>query len=155
MRTVGRAQVWQDRFDGLVLVAAGLAVAGVALQVAHLSRATDALGFVISWGAWLILAINALVMLRVVPDRSEWAWSHAFELIVLVVAFPAWALLLPQLAVLELSPAVTVLEAAKLAKLAEAVRIVRRHKKIGATRGVVVAVVVVLALGAGGLMLRS
>ncbi len=150
-----RALLWQDRFDGLLLVAALLAVIGVALQVAHLSRATDVLGFVVASAAWVVFAVNAVVMLRVVDRRWKWVWSHAFELLVVIVAFPAWPLLVKHLTVLELVPAVTVLEAAKLAKLAEALRVVRHHKKVGVSRVVMAVIIVVLALGAAGVMLGS
>ena len=56
---------------------------------------------------------------------------------------------------LELVPAVTVLEAAKLAKLAEALRVVRHHKKVGVSRVVMAFIIVVLALGAAGVMLGT
>ena len=155
MTEVSRAQIWQDRFDGLLLVGAALAVVGVALQVAHLSRATDVTGFALSSAAWVIFAVNAAVMLRVVDKRWKWLWSHTFECLVVIVAFPVWPLLLAHLTLLELVPAVTVLEAAKLAKLAEALRVVRRQRGVGVFRGVVAAVILVLALGAVGLMLGS
>ena len=86
MTSIDRGRVWQDRFDGLLLVAALLAVTGVALQVAHLSRATDVLGFVVASAAWVVFAVNAVVMLRVVDRRWKWVWSHVFELVVVIVA---------------------------------------------------------------------
>ncbi len=155
LTSVERTRRWQDRFNSLLLIAALLAVTGVALQVAHFSRATDIIGFVTASAGWVIFAANAIVMVRVSDRRWKWIWSHTFELIVVVVAFPAWPLVVAHLTVLELVPAVTVLEAAKLAKLAEALRVVRRREQVGVIPVGAAAVVVILAVAAAGIMLGS
>ena len=117
----------QDRSDRCLVIASVLAVGGVNLQGHHLSTLLDGLGFAAAAASWVIFAAVTVRTLRVVPDRAAWARSHAFELVVLIVAFPLWPLLFRDLMVLQLSPALTVLEATKLAKLAKVVRTVRRR----------------------------
>lgn len=127
-----------------MLVAAVTAVLGVALQSLHPSDAAHLLGFGLSTVSWLVFAADAVVMLAVTPQPAQWAWSHGFELIVLVVACPLWPVLFHDLLVLQLSPALTVLEATKLAKLVKVARAVR-HRGSGQVGGRLVAGIILVA----------
>ena len=67
----------------------------------------------------------------------------------MVTTFPLWPLLAGQLLLLELLPALTVLESSKLAKLAKAARAVRRGRS---GRGEPLAALILLSAAATGLL---
>ena len=145
---ISRSQVlaarWQDRFDRVVLVTAAAAIIGVALQTIAKSGPLHVLGLAAAWLAWLGFAIDATVMLSVSPQPGRWARGHAFELALVVLTCPLWPILLYRLLLLELLPALTVLEAAKLAKLVKVAYALRRHR--GAPgRGRLAAAIVLVA----------
>ena len=122
-----------------MVVAAGLALVAVVLQVVgHGSWHT--VGVALSWAVWVVFLLDAAVLLAVHPRPGRWARGHWFELVVLVVAFPLWPQVIPRVTEAEILPALDLLKAAKLAKLAKAVRLVRHRS---ASRGLVVAVVLI------------
>src|SRR3954452_18972188 len=121
-RIAGR---WQGRLDTAVVVAAFAAIVSVALQTFH--GAAQDVGIALSWVVWMVFAVDIAVMLRLSPDRAAWARSHIFEITVLVVAWPLWALVAHDVLAIELLPVLSLLQAAKLAKLAKALRILRRR----------------------------
>lgn len=125
-RSQEAAARWQDVFDGVVVVAAAGAVAGVALQTLAGAGPLRILGGSLVAGSWLAFLIDVLVMLAVSPQPARWARGHALELVLVVTTFLLWPLLAGQLLLLELLPALTVLESAKLAKLAKVARAVGR-----------------------------
>lgn len=141
MRDAERAARWQRRFDGWVLLAAVISVLGVALQL--LPSAWHPAGLVLSWLAWATFAAEAVLMLLVSPAPARWARSHLFDLAVIVLACPAWQLLLYDLLLAELVPALTVLETVKLAKLVKSARVVRRRLSGQAWQPAAVAVMLV------------
>ena len=143
-----RVERAQDRFDRLVVVAAGLAILGVGLQLTG-SGGVHSVGVGLAGLSWAIFAADATVMISISPAPLDWARGHRLELVLLVVTFPAWPLLLHRLLLLELTPALTVLEAAKLAKLVKAASAVHVRG-----RGPVLAgFVIVLAAAVGVLVL--
>jgi voltage-gated potassium channel len=145
---------WQDRFDRVVLATALTAIVGVALQTAEESGPVHILGLVAAWVAWLGFALDATVMLSVSPQPGRWARGHAFELALVVLTCPVWPLLLYRLLLLELLPALTVLEAAKLAKLVKVAYALRRHRDSGAGGRSAAAVLLVAAVGVAVFVLR-
>lgn len=149
-RSDARADRWQDRLDGLIVVAAALAVAGVALQTLA-GGLLKAIGVAFTTVSWLVFLLDAGVMLTLSPSPARWARGHAFELVVLVATFPLWPLLAYRLLLLELLPALTLLEVAKLAKLAKVARAVRARSGDGVAR-VVTSLVLAAAVGTGWLV---
>ncbi len=147
-RSVERAGRAQDLFDRLIVVTAGLAIGGVALQLVKTGPA-HTIGVIAAGLSWLIFAADALVMLRVSPNPASWARGHLLDLSLLAVTFPLWPLLLHRLLVLELAPAFTLLEAAKLAKLVKAAGAVHLRARGRFIAGVVLAA----ALGVGALVI--
>jgi hypothetical protein len=133
---------WQSRLDTAVVIAALGALVSVALQT--LSGVAQDIGVALSWAVWIVFAVDIGVMLRVSPDRAAWARSHVFEIAVLALAWPLWALVAHDLLAIELVPVLSVLQATKLAKLAKAVRILRRRAP-ATTVTTVAAVVLVVA----------
>lgn len=139
-RVAGR---WQGRLDAAVVVAAFCAIVSVALQT--FSGVPHDIGVALSWAVWMVFAVDIVVMLSLTPDRSAWARSHIFEITVLVVAWPLWALVAHDLLAIELLPVLSVLQAAKLAKLAKAVRILRRRAPPGTATAVAILMLFVAA----------
>jgi hypothetical protein len=121
-----RAALWQRRLDGPVVAAAVAAIPAVGLQLLGNEALHDA-GLALSWIVWFVFLADAAIMLTVHPRPAAWARSHAFELVVVLVAFPLWPLVRPGLLAAEVLPAFTLLEATKLAKLAKTVRVLRRR----------------------------
>jgi hypothetical protein len=122
------------------------------MQTGH--GTTKVIGTVLIWGVWLVFGVQAVVMLRVSPDPRAWARGHAFDLIVLVVTWPVWALAAKDVLVVELAPALTVLEATKLVKLAKVAR--AAHLRATNAGGRVIAAFVLLgAVGVGYLVLTT
>jgi hypothetical protein len=146
-RSAERAARAQDVFDRLIVVAAGLAITGVALQLVK-AEPLHAIGLVVAGLSWLIFAADAAVMLSVSPDAAAWARGHRLDLALLAVTFPLWPVLLHDLLLLELTPALTLFEAAKLAKLAKAAGAVH----IRARDRMVAVVVLGAAVGVGALV---
>jgi hypothetical protein len=120
-RSPAAAHRWQRRFDGWIAAAAILAIVGVALQVWAHHGPLHVAGLTLTSASWLIFGLDTAVMVRVSVDPWRWARGHRFELVLLVLTCPLWPVLFYRLLVLELLPALTVLEAAKLAKLVKAV----------------------------------
>lgn len=127
-RSDAAAARWQDRVDGLVLLAAVLGIAGVALQTLAKHGPLHVLGLAAVTASWGVFAVEAAVLLAVHPRPGAWARGHAYDLGLVVATAPVWPLLLRDLLLLELLPALTVLEAAKLAKLAKLGRALRRRQ---------------------------
>ena len=148
-RSAQAAADWQERFDVVVVAAAVGAVIGVALQVLAGSGAVRLVGGLLVAASWLAFLVDVVVMLAVSPQPARWARSHAFELALVVTTFPLWPLLAGQLLLLELLPALTVLESSKLAKLAKTARAVRRGRS---GRGEPLAALILLSAVATGLL---
>jgi hypothetical protein len=119
-------------------------VVAVALQMGH--GDSKLIGTVLSWGVWLVFALQAAVMLTVSPSPGAWARGHAFDLVVLLLTWPVWTLAAKEVVVVELAPTLTLLEATKLVKLVKVARAV--HLRAEGTAGRVLAGLVVL----GGLV---
>jgi hypothetical protein len=81
-------------------------------------------------------------MLSVSPTPAAWARSHAFDLVLLVLTWPLWALAAKDVLVIELAPAFTVLEATKLVKLVKVARAAHLRASGPAGRAIAVAVLV-------------
>jgi hypothetical protein len=137
-----RSERWQSRFDGWVLAAAVGSVLGVALQLAPGGWHTA--GLVLTWAAWSVFAAEAVVMPVLSAAPARWVRGHWLDLLIMVVACPAWPLLFYDLLVAELVPALTVLDTVKLAKLAKSVRVVRT--RLGGPAVVTVMLVVAAAV---------
>ena len=148
-RSEQAAAGWQDRFDAVVVAAAVGAVTGVALQVLAGSGPVHLVGGLLVAASWLAFIVDVVVMLTVSPQPARWARGHALELVLVVTTFPLWPLLAGQLLLLDLLPALTVLESSKLAKLAKAARAVRRGRS---GRGEPLAALILLSAVATGLL---
>jgi hypothetical protein len=143
-RSVEAAARWQDRLDRLVLVSAATAVAGVALQTLEKSGPLHIVGLIAGAVGWLIFGVDAAIMLAVSPEPRRWARRHALELVLLVVTCPLWPWLFYRLLVLELTPSLTVLDTAKLAKLVKVARAVQQRGS-GRLAGRIAAIAIILA----------
>lgn len=153
-RSQSAAARWQDRFDQVILAAAATAVLGVALQTGAATGPVHTIGLVAAWLAWFAFAADAVVMLSVSPDPRRWARGHAFDLALMVLTCPLWPILLHRLLLLELLPALTVLEAAKLAKLVKVAYALRRHRGSPSYGWFIGAIVLVAAAAVGVAVLR-
>lgn len=145
---------WQNRFDQIVLVTAATAIIAVALQTIEKSGTVHVLGLVAAWLAWFGFAADATVMLSVSPQPGRWARGHIFELVLVGLTCPLWPVLLYRLLLLELLPALTVLEAAKLAKLIKVAYALRRHRDSPVAGRFAAAVLLVAAAGVALLVVR-
>lgn len=137
-----RAARWQSRFDTWVLLAAVLSVLGVALQLA--SAGWHTAGLALSWVAWSAFAAEAVVMPVLSPAPGRWVRGHWLDLLITVVACPVWPLVLYKMLLAELVPALTVLDAVKLAKLVKSVRVVRT--RLGSRAAVTTMLLIAAAL---------
>ena len=137
-----RAQRWQELFDECILAAAVTAIVAVALQSFAKTGPLHIIGVVLAIAAWLVFVLDAAVMLTLVDRRAQWARSHWFDLLLLVLTCPFLIQLAGRALLLELLPAFTVLEAAKLAKLAKIIRLMR-HRGSGRAGGTAIAALVV------------
>jgi hypothetical protein len=149
------ASRWQDRFDDVILAAAALAIVGVAWQTIAKTGPVHTLGLVTAWLAWLGFTADAAVMLSVSPQPGQWARGHAFDLALVVLTCPIWPILLHRLVLLELLPALTVLEAAKLAKLVKVAYALRRHRGSPSRGRITAAILLVAAAGVAVFVLRN
>ena len=143
-RSAEAAARWQERLDGAIVAAALLAVIAVALQTTH-GHAKLA-GEILSWAVWAVFALEAAVMLAVSPAPLAWVRGHAVDLLVLLFAWPLWPLIAHDLLVAEVAPAVTVLEATKLAKLLKAAKAVDRRAGRALAAAVLLAALAVAVL---------
>ncbi len=130
-------------------MAAAAAVVAVGLQTIGSGGPLYVLSLALAVLAWLVFVVDAVVMLAVSESRWAWARSHWFDLSLLVVTAPWVIVVAHRWLALELLPAFTVLEAAKLAKLAKIVRFLhtRGTGRLGAR--IVAAVVLLAAIGVG------
>ncbi|WP_375493493.1 hypothetical protein [uncultured Jatrophihabitans sp.] len=105
------------RREHAILVACLLAVAGVVLQALPLSTGAAITGAALDGSSWVIFGVVTTCQLQAVTDRARWATEHTLDLTILAVACPLWPALLPELMLVELAPALTLLDSIKLAKL--------------------------------------
>jgi hypothetical protein len=150
-RSVVRAGRMQDRLDRLVLVAAVVAIVGVALQTIVSSGPGHDIGLACAALSWLAFVVDVGAMLAVSPRPNGWLATHRLELALLVFTCPLWPVLFYNLLWLELLPALTVLQAAKLAKLIKVgLAVCGRRGAPARVRPVVAAVVLTAAVVVGG-----
>lgn len=149
-RPAVRAASAQDRLDWLVLVAVVVAIVGVALQTVAEHGLGHDIGLACATLSWLAFVLDVGVMLRVSAQPENWLATHRLELALLVFTCPLWPVLFYNLLWLELLPALTVLQAAKLAKLIKVGLIVCGRRGAPArVRPVVAAVVLTAAVVVG------
>lgn len=152
-RSRQRAEHLEARLDGPVVVASAVALVAVVLQVARHEGPWHSVGLALSWAVWAVFLVDAAVLLAVHPEPGRWARGHWFEIVVLVVAFPLWPQVIPQVTGIEVAPAFDLLTAAKLAKVAKAARLVHyrgRSRTLAVLVVVAAAGVAVFVVAAGG-----
>lgn len=112
------------------------------------------MGLGAAWLAWLGFTADATVMLSVSPRPGQWARGHLFDLALVILTCPIWPILLHRLLLLELTPALTVLEAAKLAKLVKVAYALRRHQGSPSRGRITAAILLIAAAVVAALVLR-
>jgi voltage-gated potassium channel len=83
-----RAQRIQDRFEWPVVIAALLTVPLVVIQESDLRAPWPHVAHVLNWMTWIVFALEAVVMLAVVPDRRHWLRHHVIDVLVVVLTPP-------------------------------------------------------------------
>jgi hypothetical protein len=115
---------WHRRFIWPASVAALLCIPVVIWKIEWLA-----------WAVWCTFLVEDVVMLAVVRRKGAWLRVHWFETAVLVLTFPLWHDLAPDLFALELVGALRLVELLNVLKLLKAGRILHRHaRERGATR---------------------
>lgn len=113
-----RAQRAERAFAVPMIIAALLVVPLLALENADLGGAWPAILTVGDWAIWTAFVAEAIVMLRVVPDRGAWLRDHPLEVIVIVFSFPLLSSAFAAIRVLRVLRLVRLLRLAKLARVA-------------------------------------
>ena len=83
----------------------------------------------LAWVVWITFLVEDVVMLTVVRRKRAWLRFHWFETGVLVLTFPLWHDLAPDLFALEIVGALRLVELLNVLKLLKAGRIVHRHAR--------------------------
>ncbi len=68
-----------------MLIAAGLTIPALLLELDRANRALHEAGLVANWVIWTAFLIELLVMLAVVPSRRAWLRQHPIEVVVVVL----------------------------------------------------------------------
>ena len=83
----------------------------------------------LAWVVWITFLVEDVVMLIVVRRKGAWLRVHWFETGVLVLTFPVWHDLAPDLFALEIVGALRLVELLNVLKLIKAGRILHRHAR--------------------------
>jgi hypothetical protein len=109
---------WHKRFIWPVSIAALLCIPVVIWKVEWLA-----------WAVWIVFLAEDVVMLAVVRSKRGWLKANWFETGVLVLTFPVWHDIAPDLFALELIGALRVVELVNLLKLVKAGRVLHRSAR--------------------------
>ena len=83
----------------------------------------------LAWVVWITFLVEDVVMVTVVRRKGAWLRAHWFETGVLVLTFPVWHDLAPDLFALEIVGALRLVELLNVLKLLKAGRILHRHAR--------------------------
>jgi hypothetical protein len=81
--------------------------------------------YIADWVIWGVFALEAIVVLILVPDRMAWLRHHRLIVFILIAAFPGFAILFKGTQLDGLTPALIL--AQKLLKLAKVDRLLRKR----------------------------
>ena len=83
-----RAERMQRRLEIPLVIAALLTIPAIAIDESHTGPALHAIGAGLNWVIWTAFLAEAVLMLRVVPDRGAWIRSHPLEFAIVVLTPP-------------------------------------------------------------------
>lgn len=152
-----RGARWEARLRVPVVVAAVLAIPAVVLYLLAKEGPLAIAAVVLSWAVWLVFAVEAVIMLRVVADRKAWARGHWLGLVIVVGSFPLLVEIAKGLlAARAVNSALAVralqgLYLVKLAKVGKSVWVL--HQQLDGRARVAVGGAALAAVPAGGLIL--
>lgn len=109
-----RSRYFADRLKVPMLVAAGLVIPSVVIDVNDFPDPWSAIGFALNVGIWVAFLFEFTVMMLVVPDRTGWIRTHKLETFLVVVSMPVLPVGLASLRLVRL---LRITRLARLAKL--------------------------------------
>ncbi len=71
-----------------MMIAALLVIPSIAIEQSDLSGAWDTAALTINWVAWSAFLAEAVLMLRLVPDRGRWLRDHPLEVAIIFLTPP-------------------------------------------------------------------
>jgi hypothetical protein len=86
----------------------------------------------LAWTVWGVFVADDVIMLTVVRRKRAWLRAHWFENLVVVLTFPLWHDLAPDLLALELVGTLRLVEVLGALKLIKTARILHRHARADA-----------------------
>lgn len=83
-----RGGAMERRLERPLLVAALLVIPAIAIEQSDVGQPWDTLAHVLNWATWTAFLAEAVLMLRVVPDRGRWLREHPLEVAIIVLTPP-------------------------------------------------------------------
>jgi voltage-gated potassium channel len=83
-----RSERIAKRFEVPLLIAAVLVIPVIIVEESKVGEPWDTAAFVLNYAIWTAFLVEALVMLRVVPNKRRWLADHPLEVIVVVLTPP-------------------------------------------------------------------
>ncbi len=99
-----------------MVVAALLVIPVIAIEQSDAGEPWRSIAGVLNWAIWVAFAIEFVVMLAVVPDRSSWLRSHPLEVVIVLLTTPFWPSSLQALRALRILRLLRLLRLARLAQ---------------------------------------
>jgi len=78
----------ERRLEWPLLVAALLVIPTIAIEQSDVDQPWDTIAAVLNWGIWTAFLAEAVLMLRVVPDRGRWLRQHPLEVAIVILTPP-------------------------------------------------------------------
>ena len=83
-----RSEQIKQRFELPMLVAAMLMIPVIIIEQSDAHHSLKVMADVLNWVIWLAFVFEAMVMLRVVPDKKVWLRKHPLEVAIVLVTPP-------------------------------------------------------------------
>jgi voltage-gated potassium channel len=83
-----RSQRIADRFERPMLVAAALVLPAVIIDNSSLGSPWTTIAAILNWAIWIAFAVEALVMLAVVPSKRQWIRDNPVSVAIVVLTPP-------------------------------------------------------------------
>lgn len=117
VRSEARAMEVEARFEVPMLIAAALVIPVLVVQnTSHPGSAIRDITSVLDWVIWAAFLAEAIVMLKVVPDRGRWIAEHPIEVGVVLLTAPVLPTVLQGARVLRVLRVLRLLRLAVLAR---------------------------------------
>ena len=138
-----RSRKMEARLEPVVITAALLVIPLIVIEEGAYGDPWDTIAVALNWGTWLVFVAEAVIMLRVVPDRWRWIREHPIDVAVVVLTPPFLAVLAP-------------VRLLRLLQLLRLLRLARVAGNVFSTRGLnYIAALAALTAVAGGAAFAS